>query len=97
MGDLLFPVASNTSSGPNNLDEVIKKVRLKNGDTAVLLEASPCCEEDDGEDLGSVDSISEESGGEESPSDCSETEEAVTVAESDTLSDNMLDASADLL
>jgi len=97
MGDLLFPVAGNTSTGPNNLDESIMKELLSNGDTAVLLEASPCCEEDDGEDLGSVDSISEESGGEESPSDSSETEEAVTVAESDALSDHMLDASADLL
>lgn len=97
MGNLLFPVASDTRIGMNNLDEGIEKELLGYGDTAVLLESSPCCEEDEGEDLGSVDSISEESGGEESPSDGSETEEAVTVVESDALSDHMLDASADLL
>lgn len=92
MGDLLFPVDGTHGTGQKAIiDEGIEKGLLSTEDT--LLEGH---EDGDGEDLGSVDSVSEESGGVESPSNGSEAAEDTAAGESDALSDHMLDESFEL-
>lgn len=96
MGDLLFPVDGIPGIGQKTIvDEGTEKGLLNTGDT--LLELPSCCEDGDEEDLGSVNSISEESGGSESPSDSDEVAEEAMAGESDALSDHVLDESIDLL
>ena len=97
MGELLFPMHGIHGIGQRTIvDEGIEKGLMSAGNSLLALPSSG--EDNEVEDLGSVDSISHESESDETPFDSDEVvAEETTAGESDeVLSDDVLDESMDL-